>query len=75
MCLVAQSCLTLCDPVDCSSSVHGVIQARMLERVELPPPGDLSDPGVKLASPVFPALAGEFVTTESPGTPQLGGYF
>ena len=47
----------------------------MLERVELPPPGDLSDPGVKLASPVFPALAGEFVTTESPGTPQLGEYF
>ena len=75
MCLVAQSCLTLCDPVDCSSSVHGVIQARMLERVELPPPGDLSDPGVKLASPVFPALAGEFITTESPGMPQLGGYF
>ena len=41
----------------------------------LPPPGDLSDPGVELASPVFPALAGEFVTTESPGMPQLGGYF
>ena len=34
LCLVTQSCLTLCDPVDCSppgSSVHGVFQARVLE--------------------------------------------
>ena len=31
---VAQSCLTVCDPVDCSppgSSVHGIFQARVLE--------------------------------------------
>ena len=31
--------LTLCDPVDCSppgSSVHGILQARMLERVAMP---------------------------------------
>ena len=31
---IAQSCLTLCDPVDCSppgSSVHGFLQARILE--------------------------------------------
>ena len=31
---VAQSCPTLCDPVDCSlpgSSVHGIFQARVLE--------------------------------------------
>ena len=31
---VTQSCLTLCDPVDCSlsgSSVHGIFQARVLE--------------------------------------------
>ena len=29
-----QSCLTLCDPIDCSppgSSVHGIFQARVLE--------------------------------------------
>ena len=34
--LVAQSCTTLCDPLDCSlpgSSVHGVLQARILEWV------------------------------------------
>ena len=33
---VAQSCPTLCDPVDCSppgSSVHGLLQARILEWV------------------------------------------
>ena len=32
--LVAQSWLTLCDPMDCSppgSSVHGILQARVLE--------------------------------------------
>ena len=31
---VAQSCLTLCDPMDCSlpgSSVHGIFKARVLE--------------------------------------------
>ena len=33
-CLIAKSCPTLCDPVDCSlpgSSVHGISQARVLE--------------------------------------------
>ena len=32
--LVAQLCLTLCDPMDCSpsgSSIHGILQARILE--------------------------------------------
>ena len=35
---VAQSCLTLCDPVDCSppgSSVHGILQTRILEWVAI----------------------------------------
>ena len=35
---VAQSCPTLCDPTDCSppgSSVHGVLQARILEWVAI----------------------------------------
>ena len=37
--LVAQSCLTLCDSMDCSlpgSSVHGILQARILEWVAIP---------------------------------------
>ena len=36
---VAESCPTLCDPIDCSlpgSSVHGILQARMLEWVAIP---------------------------------------
>ena len=38
-CSVAQSCPTLCDPVDCSppsSSVHGILQARILDWVVIP---------------------------------------
>ena len=37
-CEVAQSCLTVCDPMDCSllgSSVHGIFQARILEYVAI----------------------------------------
>ena len=33
-----KSCLTLCDPVDCSlpgSSIHGILQARILEWVSI----------------------------------------
>ena len=38
-CYSAQSYLTLCDPTDCSppgSSVHGILQARIQERVAIP---------------------------------------
>ena len=38
MCKVTQSYLTLCDPVDCSppgSSVHGILQARILEWIAM----------------------------------------
>ena len=35
-----------------------------------PPPGDLSDPVIEPASPVFPALAGGFLITASPGRPE-----
>ena len=36
--LVAQSWLTLCDPMDCStpfSSIHGILQARVLEWIAI----------------------------------------
>ena len=42
LCLDAQLCPTLCDPMECSlpgSSVHGILQARTLEWVALPSPG------------------------------------
>ena len=38
-CSATPLCLTLCDPVDCSlpgSSVHGILQARILEWVAMP---------------------------------------
>ena len=43
------------------SSVHGISQARILEWLPFPSPGDLPDPGIEPASP---ALAGGFFTTE-----------
>ena len=58
MCLGAQSCPTICDPLDCSpagSSVHVILQARILEWVAFPAPGDLPNPG---KPPVSPALPG-----------------
>ena len=51
---VAQSCPTLCCPMDCSLlgfSDHGILQARIQEQVSVPSPRDLSDPGIKPGSP------------------------
>ena len=45
--LVARSCPTLCDPMDCSlsgSSFHGILQAGILEGVAIPFPRDSSRP-------------------------------
>ena len=47
LCWVAQLCLTLCDPMDCSppgSSVHGILQARILEWVAMPSSRGSSQP-------------------------------
>ena len=52
-----QSCLTLCDPMDCSlpgSSVHGILQEHW-SGLPCPPPGDLPDPGIKRTSSAAPA--------------------
>ena len=56
--LLAQSCLTLHDTVDCSppgSSVHGILQARILEWVAIPSSRDLPNTGVKPRSPTLQA--------------------
>ena len=53
---VAQSCPTFCDPMDCSlpgSSVHGIFQARILDWVEFPSPGDLPNAGIEPRSPAL----------------------
>ena len=68
--LVAQSCLTLCDLMDCSppsSSVFGILQASILERVAIPFSRDLPNPGIK---PRSPALQADSVQSESPVNPK-----
>ena len=64
-----QSCPILCDPVDYSpsgSSVHGVLQARVLEWVAMP-----SSQSMELGprSLMSPALTGRFFTTVHLGSP------
>ena len=63
-----QSCLSLCNPVDNSplgSSVHGILQARILEGLSCLSPRDLPDPEIETASLTSPALAGRFCTTNT----------
>ena len=62
---VAQSCLTLCDPMDCI--VHGILQARILEWVAFPFSRGFSNPGIK---PRSPSLQADFLPTELWGKPQ-----
>ena len=73
-CVLTQLCPTLCDPTDGSpsgSSVQGVSQARILEWLPCPPPGDRPDPGIEPASPAPPIWAGRWFTTLTPGKPVL----
>ena len=70
----AQSCLTLCAPMDCNppgSSIHGIFQARILSGLPFPSPAALPDPRTEPSSPAVPALAGRFFTTELLGKPIL----
>ena len=58
VCLVAQSCLTLCNSMDCSlagSSVRGILQARILEWIAISFSRDLPDPGIKTRSSTLQA--------------------
>ena len=58
-----QSCLTLCNLTDCSppgSSVHGILQARILEWVAMSSSRDLPDPETEPTSLMSAALAGRF---------------
>ena len=51
---VAQSCPTLCNPM--GYTVHGILQARILEWVTLfPSPEDLPNPGIEPRSPAMQA--------------------
>ena len=66
---VTQLCLTLCNSMDCSppgSSVHGILQARILECVVIPFSKDLPDPGIE---PRSSALQADSLLSESLGKP------
>ena len=71
--LVAQSCLTICNPMDCippGSSVHGILQARILEWVAIPFSKGSSQPSNWTQ---VSYIVGRFFTTELPRKPQLKG--
>ena len=56
--------------MDCSppgSSVHGILQARVLEWVAMPSSKDLPDPGIE---PGSPALRADSLLSEPPGKPK-----
>ena len=53
------------------SSVQGILQARILEWVAMPPPGDLPDPGIE---PKSPALQADSLPSEPQGKPRLLKY-
>ena len=58
---VAGTCLSLCNPMDCSPpgfSVHGFLQTRILEWVAFPSPGNLLNSGIKPGSLSSPASEG-----------------
>ena len=67
--LVAQLCPTLCDPMDYSppgSSVHGIFQARVMDGLPFPSPGDLPNPEIE---PESPALQADSLPSKPPGKP------
>ena len=71
MCQVAESCPALRAPMNCSqpgSSVHGILQARILEWVAMPSSRESSQPRGQTC---ISALAGRFFTTEPLGKPLL----
>ena len=66
--LATQSCRTLCDPMNCStsgSSIHGILQERILEWIAILSPEDLLDPGIEPGSPALQADSLPSVTREA----------
>ena len=61
-----QSCLILCDPVDCQAPLSkGFSRQDSWSGLPFPPPGDLPDPGRQSSSLMSPALAGGFFMTSA----------
>ena len=73
--LIVQSCLTLCNSVNCSHKAPlptGFSRQEYWSVLPLSSPGDLPKPGIE---PMSPALAGGFFTTEPPGKPSFVDIF
>ena len=71
VCMHAQSCPTLCYPMDYSppgSSVHGISQQEHWNQLLFPPPEDLPDPGIKPTTPVSPALQADSLPLSHQGS-------
>ena len=64
---VAQSCLTLCDPMGCSPP--GSSRQEYWSGLPFPSPGDLPNPGIE---PRSPSLQADALTSEPPGKPIMG---
>ena len=63
-----QSCMTLCDAMDCSppgSSVHGISRQEHWSGLPCPPLQNLPDPGIQRVSLMSPPLAGGFFNTSA----------
>ena len=75
LCMHAQPCPIPSNPMVCSppgGSVHGILQARILEwAARQDPPGHLPDPVMEPTSPTSPVLAVGFSTAEPPGKPVI----
>ena len=70
-----QSCLTLCDPMDCSppgSSVHGFSRQEYWSGLPFPPPGDLPHAGIEPESPASPALQADSLLLSHQGSSTFG---
>ena len=65
---VTQLFLTLCNSTD--YTVHGILQARILEWVAFPFSGDLPNPGIE---PRSPALQADSLPAEPQGKPKNTG--
>ena len=68
VCSVAQSHLTLCNIMDCSlsgSSIHGILQARILEWVVISSSRGFPDPGIELMSPAITTVRPINITISS----------
>ena len=87
LCLVTQSCPTLCDPKDCSppgSSAHGDSPGKNWIGFPCPPPGDLPHPGIEPRPPALqasleryalsPERAAQFVLCDVVGQAGGGGH-